>query len=198
MQTEQAILRAVGELCRNQSFDKVSVRDICKAAGITTGAFYHHFRSKEDLLVRGFSPMDDYMSQALAGHEEEPIPERLRILLIAYASFIESQGWELVSRYYQHRLCDPQANLAMDPSRFTLGAMEECLRTAEAQGLLTREVSAEWTVDFFFRHFRLRQIKAPDKFQINLNLLHPISINLLRCMNKNLVNKFIDHWCSQL
>ena len=32
--------------------------------------------------------------------------------------------------------------------------MEECLRTAEAQGLLTREVSAEWTVDFFFRHFR--------------------------------------------
>ena len=154
MQTEQAILRAVGELCRNQSFDKVSVRDICKAAGITTGAFYHHFRSKEDLLVRGFSPMDDYMSQALAGHEEEPIPERLRILLIAYASFIESQGWELVSRYYQHRLCDPQANLAMDPSRFTLGAMEECLRTAEAQGLLTREVSAEWTVDFFFRHFR--------------------------------------------
>ena len=89
-----------------------------------------------------------------AGHEEEPIPERLRILLIAYASFIESQGWELVSRYYQHRLCDPQANLAMDPSRFTLGAMEECLRTAEAQGLLTREVSAEWTVDFFFRHFR--------------------------------------------
>lgn len=48
----------------------------------------------------------------------------------------------------------PVGNLAMDPTRFTLGAMEDCLHTAEAQGLLTREVSAEWTADFFFRHFR--------------------------------------------
>ncbi|MFQ7450473.1 MAG: TetR/AcrR family transcriptional regulator [Flavonifractor plautii] len=44
------------ELARENSFDKVSVRDICQRAGITTGAFYHHFRSKEDLLSRGFSP----------------------------------------------------------------------------------------------------------------------------------------------
>ena len=153
-QTEQSILRAAMELFRAGGYDKVSVRDICKAAGITTGAFYHHFRSKEDLITRGFSPMDDYISKALAGSEDAPIPEQLRILLVAYASFIESQGWEMVSRYYQRRLSDPDSDLAMDPSRFTLGAMEECLRAAEAQGLLTKEVSAEWTADFFFRHFR--------------------------------------------
>ena len=152
--TEQAILQAAMELFRAGGYDKVSVRDICKAAGITTGAFYHHFRSKEDLITRGFSPMDDYISKALAGSEDAPIPEQLRILLVAYASFIESQGWETVSRYYQRRLSDPDADLSMDPSRFTLGAMEECLRAAEAQGLLTKEVSAEWTADFFFRHFR--------------------------------------------
>ena len=46
-QTEQAILQAAMELARENSFDKVSVRDICQRAGITTGAFYHHFRSKE-------------------------------------------------------------------------------------------------------------------------------------------------------
>ena len=45
-QTEQAILQAAMELARENSFDKVSVRDICQRAGITTGAFYHHFRSK--------------------------------------------------------------------------------------------------------------------------------------------------------
>lgn len=43
-QTEQAILQAAMELARENSFDKVSVRDICQRAGITTGAFYHHFR----------------------------------------------------------------------------------------------------------------------------------------------------------
>ena len=37
-QTEQAILQAAMELARENSFDKVSVRDICQRAGITTGA----------------------------------------------------------------------------------------------------------------------------------------------------------------
>lgn len=60
-QTEQAILQAALALAREHSFDKVSVRDICQRSGITTGAFYHHFRSKEDLLSRGFAPLDLYM-----------------------------------------------------------------------------------------------------------------------------------------
>ena len=52
-QTEQAILKAAMQLCRRKAFDKVSVREICSLAGITTGAFYHHFPSKEALLAKG-------------------------------------------------------------------------------------------------------------------------------------------------
>lgn len=73
-QTEQAILQAAMDLSRKQSFDKVSIREICQQAGITTGAFYHHFRSKEDLLSRGFAPLDTYLEQCLAGHEDDPPP----------------------------------------------------------------------------------------------------------------------------
>ena len=57
-QTEQAILKAAMQLCRRKAFDKVSVREICSLAGITTGAFYHHFPSKEALLTKGFSSLD--------------------------------------------------------------------------------------------------------------------------------------------
>ena len=106
-QTEQAILQAAMELARENSFDKVSVRDICQRAGITTGAFYHHFRSKEDLLSRGFSPLDRHMEEALSGHETDAPPQRLWLILSTYASFIEAQGWELVARYYQRRLDAP-------------------------------------------------------------------------------------------
>ena len=71
-QTEQAILQAAMRLCRQKAFDKVSVREICSLAGITTGAFYHHFPSKEALLAKGFSSLDGYVKQALAGHENQP------------------------------------------------------------------------------------------------------------------------------
>ena len=132
-QTEQAILQAAMELARENSFDKVSVRDICQRAGITTGAFYHHFRSKEDLLSRGFSPLDRHMEEALSGHETDAPPQRLWLILSTYASFIEAQGWELVARYYQRRLDAPDDASSMDPTRYTLRAMLDCLRQAEEE-----------------------------------------------------------------
>ena len=153
-QTEQAILQAAMELSRRQSFDKVSVRDICRRAGITTGAFYHHFRTKDELLSRGFAPLDRYMEEALVGHGEEPPPQRLWRILSTYAAFTEEQGWELVARYYQRRLDNPDDAASMDPTRFTLRAMLDCLRQAEAEGMLLPGHSIQWTVDFLFRHFR--------------------------------------------
>ena len=153
-QTEQAILQAALALAREHSFDKVSVRDICQRSGITTGAFYHHFRSKEDLLSRGFAPLDLYMEQALAGHGADAPPEQLWRILSSYAAFIEALGWELVARYYQRRLDSPDVASSMDPTRYTLRAMLDCLHQAEAQGILLPGQSVEWTADFFFRHFR--------------------------------------------
>ena len=127
-QTEQAILQAAMDLSRKQSFDKVSIREICHQAGITTGAFYHHFRSKEDLLSRGFAPLDSYLEQCLMGHEDDPPAARLRRILTNYAEFLENLGWELVARYYQRRLDAPDDTASMDSSRFTLRAMAGCLR----------------------------------------------------------------------
>ena len=153
-QTEAAILQAALELARANSFDKVSVRDICQRAGITTGAFYHHFRSKEDLLSRGFAPLDRRMEEALSGRGDDTPPERLWRILSTYAAFIQDQGWELVARYYQRRLDAPDDASSMDPTRYTLRSMVDCLRQAEAEGLLLPGWSVEWTADFFFRHFR--------------------------------------------
>ena len=74
-ETERKILHAALELMRERGFDKVSIRDICKAAGITSGAFYHHFSSKEDMLEYGFAPLDDYMRSVLErSADESPDP----------------------------------------------------------------------------------------------------------------------------
>ena len=55
-------------------FEKASLRTICKKAGLTTGAFYHHFSGKEDLfsslvepMIHGFRKMyQNVISQELA------------------------------------------------------------------------------------------------------------------------------------
>src|SRR5262252_540202 len=45
------LLDAAVHLVRAQGYEATTVDDICRAAGLTKGAFFHHFKSKEDLAV---------------------------------------------------------------------------------------------------------------------------------------------------
>ena len=152
--TEQMILQSALALMRTRGFDKVSVRDICRAANITTGAFYHHFSSKEALFTKGFSPLDLYMEQSLAGYDGDSPLEKLRIILTSYARFIEIECGELTGQYYQQRVLNPLAVKSMDQNRYINRAMLDCLAAAEEKGLLSVSRSPEWLADFLFRHFR--------------------------------------------
>lgn len=152
-QTEQAILTAAMSLCRIQPFDKVSVRDICMRAGITTGAFYHHFRSKDDLLKRGFSSMNMYLRSRLEGHMQDPPVQRLAFILDCYVTYMENLGWQLAARYYQQRL-ETLASYESTSSQFTLQVILDCVRQAQTEGLLLGDYSPEWVADFVFRHYR--------------------------------------------
>lgn len=49
-QTRQMLLEAALELFGAKGFHGASVQEIVKLAGLTKGAFYHHFASKEDVL----------------------------------------------------------------------------------------------------------------------------------------------------
>ena len=45
------ILEAALSLFRTKGYAATSVDDLCRQAGVTKGAFFHHFRSKEELAV---------------------------------------------------------------------------------------------------------------------------------------------------
>lgn len=151
--TRRAILAAAAQLSRQGRFGKMTVRDVCAAAGVTTGAFYHHFSSKEDLLKQGFTSVDVFLEKALEPYRDLPPLDRLEALARLYARFMEEQGWETISLYYSRRLLSPEAD-PMDPDRYTLRAMRECLTALAQDGILSPALSPEWTADFFFRHFR--------------------------------------------
>ena len=51
------LLEAARTLVRHRGFAATSVDDLCAAAGVTKGAFFHHFPSKEAL---GVALIDDW------------------------------------------------------------------------------------------------------------------------------------------
>ena len=48
--TQKALYDAACTLMHDYGYDYLTVQNICKLAGVTTGAFYHHFHSKDDIL----------------------------------------------------------------------------------------------------------------------------------------------------
>jgi TetR/AcrR family transcriptional repressor of nem operon len=76
------ILSAAARMFRERGFDAVTVAEVMNDAGLTHGAFYGHFKSKEDLIAQAFS-------HALAPTEDPDTnapPPSLKDLATAYLS----------------------------------------------------------------------------------------------------------------
>lgn len=50
-QTRTSLLEAARDTIRRKGFAATSVDDLCQATGVTKGAYFHHFRSKEAMGV---------------------------------------------------------------------------------------------------------------------------------------------------
>lgn len=73
-QTEQKLIRSGRAEFLKKGYVKASLRDICKAADVTTGAFYFSFESKEALMTAILDPVIadyEHMCAELAQREEE-------------------------------------------------------------------------------------------------------------------------------
>lgn len=51
IKTKNNILKAAAECFAEYGFEATDVNKICKKIGLTKGAFYHHFSSKQDLFL---------------------------------------------------------------------------------------------------------------------------------------------------
>jgi TetR/AcrR family transcriptional repressor of nem operon len=63
----KSIIREASRLFRERGFSGVSVAEIMQATGLTHGAFYNHFPSKEDLMAKS---LEHGMQSTLAGIEQ--------------------------------------------------------------------------------------------------------------------------------
>lgn len=56
--TKWHIFNTAMEIFAQKPFDQVTIKELCLAAGVSTGAFYHHFQSKEHLLLEEYNMVD--------------------------------------------------------------------------------------------------------------------------------------------
>lgn len=80
------LLEAARDIIRSQGFNATTVDNLCIAAGVTKGAFFHHFKSKDELGVAAaqfWSETTGQLFEAAPYHEYATPLERV----LAYVDF---------------------------------------------------------------------------------------------------------------
>lgn len=71
------LIEAARSLVRRQGFGATSVDQLCAAAGVTKGAFFHHFPSKEALGVALVDDWTETTAAMFAAHPYNDLPDPL-------------------------------------------------------------------------------------------------------------------------
>lgn len=138
-EVKQTLADTAYQLFREKGFDRVGVRDITAAVGVTTGAFYYHFKNKSEIL--------DYQARKNGRWLSEKVPkllaglpplEQIKKLLGTYlCDIFVDEGYELCEdrMFLQHFARRESPGLRMQ--------VTELVRACQQEGTLTDQVPAE-------------------------------------------------------
>ena len=107
--THKKILDCGKNIFKTQGFEKANLRAICKAAGVTTGAFYGHFEDKEALFSELVEPIVNQIQSSYAMYEDKSFDVYKRenhIKKETISKILESKAQgaiEMVLYFFEHK-----------------------------------------------------------------------------------------------
>lgn len=154
--TKMAIYSAACRLFEEESPDHVTIRDICKAANVSTGAFYHHFPDKDALLLLYYNRVDNYslvVSTSLDATSALSALERLVLYFVGLAQHIVNGHLRAFTRSLLVQLRSPKAKI-YSRDRAAYQTILQYYRQAQEEGDLQKDSPAEWVCDLLMASFR--------------------------------------------
>jgi len=113
-ETKERIYKALKKILGTQGYEQLSLKNICKEAGVSNGSFYHHFKSKDDLLSYYIEEQPKIDPDVL----EVPVniegaKEAIVYVYLNYVKYCNELGVEFLSSYYDTK------NQALNPETRT-------------------------------------------------------------------------------
>jgi AcrR family transcriptional regulator len=145
-ETSNRIYAAAIELMDRRGFDQITIADISKKAGVSVGAFYHYFDSKDDLLAEIFRRADAYFTTEVApALPKTGIHQQILEFFEAYARFNVLSGVEMTSALFS-----PKIKFFVQEGRPMPDLLLALLRGGKARGELRSDAEPEEIASFLF------------------------------------------------
>lgn len=137
--TKNKIYECGVSLIRKYGFDKVTVEQISKEAGVSVGTYYYYYESKFDLFSEIFKRADEYFEKEVSGHlEAADCKGQILEFFQRYADFNLSDGIDMIKKLY---VADNKMFIAK--GRAMQKTLEDIIRIGQQDNILTGRESAE-------------------------------------------------------
>lgn len=140
--TRQIILDVAADLVTKGGYDSTSVADICEAAGVSKGAFYHHFESKQVLFMALMQQWMDTLDEGFdfAAQQTANVPECLINMAASSGHVISAttSGFPILIEFWRQANLDPLIwKEAVTPYRRYLTYFEKLVQKGKTEGSFT-------------------------------------------------------------
>ncbi len=140
--TKNKILDSCLHLMSGQSFKELRILDICAEAGVTTGAFYHYFSKKDDIIPELYLRIDQAFTAFYQKLHGTSCREKILEYLLRHAKFAESCGLQQTRSVYYEQL-DSKYGFFGDFKRGFAHHLLELVEAGMEKGELVSEKSAQ-------------------------------------------------------
>jgi len=135
IKTKLHILDIATQLAKTSSFESITIKDICDKANISVGAFYHHFKSKTDIITTGYKQLDLLLSERYEESNYQSIQDKIIGLFSEGGDMLQELGVSIVIEAYRNQLLS-SAEYSFSHERSVYQVVKEFLIEAQVQGLI--------------------------------------------------------------
>ena len=142
--TRQRLTDVARELLEQHGYDDVTVDDICNEAGVSKGAFYGHFDSKDQVIISEFMRVDEYYREVFPQVlEERTCVDMLFALNRLALRYIAAQGITIIKVVYSSEIAPgrkPSPVASQDRALYQL--VEGLVAAAQEKGEIRSDVDS--------------------------------------------------------
>lgn len=109
-ETKERIFQAAKKILQKNGYEDLSIKNICEEAGVSNGSFYHHFKTKDDLLSYYIEAQPTVNPELLdVPQNKTAAKDAIVEVYLNYAAYCKELGVDFVAGYYTPR------NQALNP-----------------------------------------------------------------------------------
>ena len=147
IETKLRISEAALDLYKEYSSDDVKVTDICKAAGVSVGAFYHYFESKASIIETAYESLDEVVVVTIGQRNYSSCMDKIVDIFIEATKLLDEYGYKFAAGAYKEMISDSDES-TFNKDRASIKLITETIENGQKSGEIVTKKNAEKLADY--------------------------------------------------